>query len=206
MLCFLANRFFETSEKPNGSRKIDILKFELRRAIKAISPDTLFSIVYFDHEVMVWKEDLVKATKENKDDALKMVDGLEPRGATNIFDSLEKAFSLQASKKEGGAGPGKVSPGGGTSAASGGVLSGADTIYLLTDGLPNVGQVTDPNLIKEKIKEMNKTAKIKINTIWAAIKAGEKPVSGGNADEENAKGEALLKGLAEESGGTFVKR
>ena len=61
-----------------------------------------------------------------------------------------------------------------------------DTIFLLSDGEPSVGDVIDPQLIREVVAERNETRGVVINTI--AI----------GADLE------VLEWLAEDSGGTHV--
>ena len=40
-----------------------------------------------------------------------------------------------------------------------------DTIFLLSDGEPSVGDLSDPQLIRDDIAEMNATRNVVINTI-----------------------------------------
>ena len=64
-----------------------------------------------------------------------------------------------------------------------------DTIFFMTDGRPTSGKVRDPKEILKEVLEWNKVARIRIHTVGV-----------GDHDEE------LLKGLADETGGTYVKR
>ena len=59
------------------------------------------------------------------------------RGATNVFDALDKAFALED----------------------------VDTIYLLSDGQPAGGKIDDPLLLRQEIQAWNATRRIPIHTI-----------------------------------------
>ena len=61
-----------------------------------------------------------------------------------------------------------------------------DTIFILSDGEPSVGDIIDPQLIREAIAERNATRNVVINTIAFG------------ADLQ------VLEWLAEDSGGTHV--
>ncbi len=165
-----------------GDRKIDVAKYELRNAIKGLKPDVKFNVIFFSHEYMVWLESgLELATDAGKRKALDFVAKCEPEGQTNIFDPMERAFLIQDVGKDA-----KKAPD--TEMAS--FKNGVDTIYLMSDGMPNNGRITEPNAIVSKIKEMNRTRKITIHTIAV-----------GEAIRED-----FMKALAEQNGGTFVHR
>jgi len=70
----------------------------------------------------------------------------------------------------------------------------ADTVFLLSDGLPNTGQIPEPDGIIAKLKEMNKTRKVTINTIG---------VFASNSSEAEGGGR-LLKQIADDSGGVYT--
>ncbi|MBI3267699.1 MAG: VWA domain-containing protein [Planctomycetes bacterium] len=67
---------------------------------------------------------------------------------------------------------------------------GVDTIFFLTDGQPTAGKSKDPKEIADEVKKWNAVRKIRIHAIGIGRDA---------ADE-------ILRRLAEESGGTYVKR
>lgn len=164
-----------------GDRKIDVARYELKRAIQGLSEDTKFNVIFYSHDYQIWVEDALEfATPANKKKAIEFVEKLEPEGQTNIFDPTEKAFLLQDLKDP------KAKKGDDLGAFKGGV----DTIYLMSDGLPNRGRITDGNGICEKIKEMNRDRKLVIHTI--AVGKGSDP--------------KFMERLAKENGGKFVHR
>ena len=70
--------------------------------------DAVFGIVVYSESYKAWEEDLVAANARGKKKAHAFVDGIEGNGTTNISDSLDRALD-----------------------------SGADTIFLLSDGAPS---------------------------------------------------------------------
>jgi HEAT repeat protein len=180
-----------------GDRKIDVARYELERAIMGLPEDAQFTVIVYNHEYQMWSEKgLKKANAKNKKAAIAWFKGFEPEGATNVYDPTERAFNL--------AGIGMDDKNYDVS---------VDTIFLLSDGLPNNGQITDPGEIRAKIKDMNKLRKIVINTIGVFISAGGQPAGAGGAGaapppaaDQVKQGEELMKGIADENNGTFVKR
>jgi hypothetical protein len=165
-----------------GDRKIDVAKYELRNAIKGLKPDVKFNVIFFSHEYMIWLETgLELANDANKRKALDFVAKCEPEGQTNIFDPMEKAFLIQDTSKD-------AKKAG--DAEQGLFKNGVDTIYLMSDGMPNNGRITEPGAIIAKISEMNKSRKIIIHTIAVGEQIRED----------------FMKPLAEKNGGTFVHR
>lgn len=175
-----------SQEKPEGDLKIDIAKFELLKAIKALPDGAMINIIIFDHTLEAYNDTMVKLDKSSREKLNAYVKALQPLGATNIFDPMEKAMGMQAG--------GKKKPDGKQSTTTKIDDGSADTIFLLTDGKPNNGQITDPAAIRDKIKELNQFKKITINAI---------AVTGTDFTEADAE---FLKAMAEENFGTFVKR
>ena len=108
--------------------------------------------------------------------AIAWIEALDPEGSTDPWQALTKAMEFCA---EPGA-EGKPRK------------DGADTIYLMTDGIPfPPGKVVAPNEICERLKEWNKLRKIVVNTVYVSAPA----------DKDYAAGTAFVKRLAEENGG-----
>ena len=124
-------------------------------------------------------------TFKTKADAIAWVKSLQPHGATNIFDSLETAFSYAGAKPS--RSPEEARPGRGVQTDL--AKEGIDTIYLLSDGIANRGKVQLTDDILKKIREMNMVRKVALHTIAV----------GSDADE------ALMESLAKENGGNYVK-
>jgi Mg-chelatase subunit ChlD len=172
----------EPSDRPEGTRKIDVAKFELRRVIRTIPEDTLFTIVSFSEGMQAWKETLVVASKRNKEDALAWVHALEATGGTNTYGALQAAFEVKGppddKRRE----------------------QGADTIFFMTDGRPSVGEVTEPDEILSRVADWNRTRKVKINTVAVGLDTLPQSPGGGGVDPE------FLRRLAEMTGGFHVWR
>jgi len=160
-------------DKGGDSRKvtkIEVAKKELIRCIKKLEREVKFNIIFYNQAFSAWQRaddgsgsKIIPATPRNKREAVKFVMAFSPSGRTNIFDSLEFAMKDKA----------------------------ADTIYLLSDGMPNEGRIRGTEGIIVEITDMNKTRKPKasINTIGFGLRA---------------EGKSFLKRLAEQNGGTFL--
>jgi hypothetical protein len=172
--------------KKNGDRKIDIARWQLKKAIAQLAEGAEFNVIFFSHEVVSLSDKMLKFSPATRKQAFEWIDKLEPYGGTNPFDAVERALAYTA----GGMSGEKLQK------------SGVDTICLVTDGLPTAGQVSSPKEIVDRIRTLNKTRKVKIHTI------GVFSVSKGAAAEKELKereeGLKFLKQIAEESGGKFT--
>ncbi len=180
-------------------RKIDVAKFELEKAVRGLPEDAEFNVIFYAGGAQIWRQGaLLPATKANQEAAIAFIRDVEPKGNTNIYDPLKAALDLQGSVPGGkkGAGAAPAPPAGKpgmTSAQPAPVFGGADTVYLLSDGIPTAGSIKKPEKILEKIGEDNKVFKVTIHVIGIGMKQGK---AGGD----------FLKKLAESTGGTFVER
>ncbi len=169
----LSGKHSNALQSVKGGRKIDVAKRELIKAIVGLDKRARFTIIWYNEAVMPWKSKMMHATDQIKDQAIKEIKKLEPKGATNIFDSVERAFGL--------AGLGMVGKD---------YMSGADTVFLLSDGSPNQGRITAPDEIVKAVAKMNATRKITIHTIGIG--------TGHNSN--------FMRQLAEQNGGEYVSR
>ena len=142
-----------------GKPRIEVAKEELSKAIEALEENALFNILPFSAGVETWIPEGVEASKEStREEALEYVSRLGPFGGTNLFGGLEAAFEDQD----------------------------VDTIFVLSDGEPSVGDIIDPQLIREAVEEMNGTRNVVIHAVSVGL------------DLE------ILRWLAEDTGGTYV--
>lgn len=88
-------------------KKVEEAKREVAGAIKGLTDDQSFGLVYFEDTPHLWKEALVPATEDVRDEAAKFVKKVEGGGGTGIKQAVELAFTL-----------------------------GPETIVLVTDGEP----------------------------------------------------------------------
>ncbi len=149
-----------------GNRKIDVCRYELKKVIVALPKDAEFAILFYNRDVRRFPgSGLARANAGNVKKALKFIDAVEPLGATNIFDSLEDAM-----------GPNWKSQ--------------VDTIFLLSDGVPNAGRFTHPDDITREIKRRNRESRVQINTVFVGT--------------DRAKD--IMAELAKDNDGVFVDR
>lgn len=170
--------------------KIETLKRELWDSIQSLSSSTsydkkpgYFTIISFDTAFTVWKDELVEANERNLRDAKRFIDGLNASGRTNIYDPMVQALSMAhgISKRVR-----KVDLE--TYAETYEEENKGDTIFLMSDGSPNEGSITDPAAIVEELTRQNRLVGAVINTI-------------------NIQGNAQLMGeLARRNGGESVSR
>ncbi|HVS12131.1 MAG TPA: HEAT repeat domain-containing protein [Planctomycetota bacterium] len=143
-----------------GEPRIDIAKRELANTVDALHQDSLFNLIIFSSDVERWIDGgIAQSAKATKDEAKAWVAKLGANGGTNLYGAMQEAFRDPD----------------------------VDTIYVLSDGEPSVGLVTDPYQIREEVLRWNEHRGIVIHTIAV----------GGTLQ--------ILEWLAEDSGGTTVK-
>ncbi len=162
--------------EPKGAAKIDVAKWQLHRAIAALPPDATFDVIVFSESYHAWQPSMAEATPKAREKAHEFVDAIVANGTTNIADSLDRAFEL--------AGATPLLLRGKAPRAS----LAADTIYLLTDGDPNRGRVTDLAALLEDVVLRARSARIVVH----AIGIGE------------VSGSSFLGALAKRTGGQYV--
>lgn len=143
-----------------GEPRIDVAKRELTRCIDALEQNSLFNLVVFSSGVDKWlPEGIADSKGVNREEAKAYVAKLGANGGTNLYGSLQAAFEDKD----------------------------VDTIFVLSDGEPSVGDVTDPGTIREHVREWNQDRHVEIHSIAV----------GGTFE--------ILRWLAEDSGGTHVE-
>lgn len=143
-----------------GETRIERAKAELSKAIQALPTGTRFNLVTFSGGVGMWSEDRLDEMGEpDREDALEWVSRLGALGGTNLYGGLLEAMSDPS----------------------------VDTLVVLSDGEPSVGDLIDPGAIREDIAARNAERNIRIHTI----------ALGGNLE--------ILEWLAADSGGNSVQ-
>jgi hypothetical protein len=117
-------------------------------------------MIIFSSGVDKWLANGIAETKgASREEAKAYVDKLGAGGGTNLYGAVQEAFNDKD----------------------------VDTIFILSDGEPSVGDVIDPGAIRERVREWNEHRHIVINSIAV----------GGTFE--------VLRWLAEDSGGTHVE-
>ena len=143
-----------------GQSRIDIAKTELEKCVLGLDPSAFFNVITFSSGVERWIDGaLAAASQKNRDEAKAYIEKIGANGGTNLYGAVKEAFTDKD----------------------------VDTIFILSDGEPSVGEETDPVVIREHVKAWNEHRGIVINTIQIA---GQFQV---------------LDWLADDSGGTHLK-
>lgn len=181
--------------KKTGDRKIDIARWQLKKALAMLPDGTEFNLIFYNHQWTSMAETMVKLNPTTRKQATEFIDSLDPAGRTNIYDPLERGLMFAPGGMAGEKAP-KAAPGPGKTVATGdrSEKGYADTVFLLSDGLPNTGQIPDPDGIIAKVKELNRTRKVTVNTIGVFAANGRESEGGGR----------LMKQLADDSGGIYT--
>jgi Mg-chelatase subunit ChlD len=125
------------SRANKGPTRMEAAKRELVACFDALEAGTHFNIVTFSQGATSWKKEAVEATEQSFADAQEYVAELGALGGTNLYGGLELAFEDPE----------------------------VDTIILLSDGEPSVGELTDPLAIREAVQGWLAQRKVVIHTV-----------------------------------------
>lgn len=182
----------ESALPPLGEEpsKFDVAKYELKKALLKLKDGTRFNIVFFHGKVWAFQPDqmavLDKATRAR---AFEFMDKVEMAGGTDIHGALRKAFEIAGVLNPAGPAKGRFE---------------ADTVFILSDGIPYIsegqaalGGTKEVKEILKRVRAWNERAKLVIN----AIGIYAKPTTPGKPDA----GEKMMVGVSGENGGTYVE-
>lgn len=178
-----APRAGDTAAGEAGVRtRLDVAREECWNAVKDMAPDTYFNVIVFSSGVDTWKPDLVPATPSNKGALRNYLERLKSDGSTNLWGGLSTGMKMR------------------TAASNSSYREPVDEIFLLSDGYPSSGEITDAYQIVERVEDQNRHAGIRINTVF--IGAEPSPLD----QFAQPGGGALMRELAERNKGAFVER
>lgn len=144
-----------------GITRLKLAQEALVQALGKSPKSSYVNVLFFENKIHPYAKRMASLRSQKETDRLvDFVRAQKPLGGTNIYDTLERA--LQDKR--------------------------VDTIFLLSDGDPTEGEITDPAEIAEEILRLNRARRVTIHTI--AI-GGDSP---------------LLRRLARETGGEYVVR
>ncbi len=141
-LLFVIDRSGSMNEAASGTRRIDLAKRELVTALQGLDERCQFGILVFDSDVRHWKEDLVLASDSNKRNAIRFVERLSAGSRTNTYGALRRALEFDDQ---------------------------LEAIFLLTDGQPTIGMLTNPTAILIDILRRNEYKHITLNSVAIAV-------------------------------------
>jgi len=159
---FLVDASGSMSAKIGTDRKrtrFDEVRTQLHNAVAKLPEDQLFNICFYSSGVNPMWPELRMAKGDERQQVLDRIKASNfTQGSTNIFDSLERSF-----------GDAQI-----------------DTIYLLSDGEPSAGRITDTTQIADLVRRWNYGRQVVIHCV---------------AVGENSR---FMERLARESGGEYV--
>ena len=123
--------------RQKGEQKIDALRRELSRIVEKLPEDTWINIVPFHAKAVPWKKELYQLKGKRRDEALEFIKTFPLALKTNVYDALE--FALRDRHVE--------------------------AIYVLSDGRPIGGKITDPEDIVRDVTARNRVRGMKIHCI-----------------------------------------
>ena len=127
----------DEEEEISGPTRMEVAKEELSNAIRRLEEGTLFNIIFFETQVRAWRKKMVKMNKANRQQALRFISEQYALGSTALYPALRMAFGDPL----------------------------IDTIYLLSDGAPTEGEITDIAEIRAEVRRWNSARHVKIHGI-----------------------------------------
>lgn len=124
--------------------KLEVARQELIGAVHLLAPTAQFNVIFFNHAVLPWQPRIQTADARTKKMLEERVKEQIAVGGTNLSDSLELGFEMAV-----GAGP----------------RPALDTVFFMTDGKPTAGRFQDPQAILERVRELNRRARLRIHAI-----------------------------------------
>jgi len=138
-----------------GETRLEFAKREMIAAIERLEKGTFFNLVTFSNDSNLWTPSgMALSTPENIASAVGYAQKMRAGGGTNLFGALRAAFADPE----------------------------VDTIFVLSDGEPSIGQITDPWGIRKEVANWNEDRGVVINAIsvggkfrileWLALDSG----------------------------------
>lgn len=134
--------------------KFTYVQDELERLLQALPETTQVNVLFFSDGVEAFRTaeggrpELIELTPRGKNDIVRYVRNIAPKGGTNLYAALDRALDIA-----------------GRGLKDSAYDSAFDTIYLLSDGKPTAGPVVDEQEILKRVAEANILGRVKINAI-----------------------------------------
>ena len=137
-----------------GKSKLDAARFQLKKILLRLPPKTRFNILFYNESTRLFSDDMAILDERTRKRAFEFVDAIQPSGGTDLHMALGTALAYARDSE--------------------GILrrDGADTLYLLSDGLPNSGQVTRSERILNRLWTQNIINRMEIHTVYTGKDRG----------------------------------
>ena len=166
-----------------GEQKIEVAKRELLKVCGQLTADSQFNCVVFSNGAEMWQKRMVEADERAKKRFEKFVEDMRADGGTNLWEALSQGLVWK-------------------SAAYGERYeSEYDEVFVLSDGLPSLGEIRNPREIVRLVSETNRFAQVRINTIYIP---GPKESEDRQAQAVGMSGTEFMRLLAEHNHGRSI--
>jgi Mg-chelatase subunit ChlD len=166
----------DRSGSMQADQKILVLKDELLQAIDGMPAAARFNLIPFADRPDAWMKRLVPADAHHRNEAKARIYHLGAVGGTDLYGAVMTALADPD----------------------------ADTIFVVSDGMPSAGEERDPWQILRRVRKINRSKRIAIHTVFvSATEAFTPPLPGQPA---SMTGSRFLTELATQNGGGFVWR
>ena len=152
------------------STRLGAAKVELIRAIEGLPEDAHFNVIAFESRIDPLFNEMQPANSRVRSRVRDRVARLHASGGTNIWGALKSALDLRELSW------------GDTE------LPEVDEVFLLSDGAPSAGELTNANDIEAAVREANRLKGVRIHTIYLG-----------------ASDSGFMQRLADENGGRYVR-
>jgi len=133
---------------------------ETREVAAKLGKDARINVIFFETAIHPWKRKLVPLNRGTRKDLHGFLDSKTASGGTNLFDALEMAL----------------------------LTSEVDTIFVLSDGMPEAGRFVLKQDILREVGKINRTRRVAIHCIAVGHDSG------------------ILKDLAARNDGIYLER
>jgi HEAT repeat protein len=117
--------------------RMALAKEQLTEVVRSMPEGTLFNVIFFEETVKALSRKTLVMNKSNRAKALRFVRDQYAIGSTALYPALELAFADPL----------------------------VDTVYLLSDGAPTVGEITDIEEIRAQVARWNSARHVKVHGI-----------------------------------------
>jgi len=117
--------------------RMQVAKEQLTEVLRKLPDGDLFNVIFFESEIRPLNKKLIEMKKSTRAKALRFVRDQYSLGATALYPAIQLAFEDPL----------------------------VDTIYLLSDGAPTVGELTDIEEIRAEVARWNSARHVKIHGI-----------------------------------------
>lgn len=139
--------------------RMDVAKEELTEVLRRLPDGTMFNVIFFESQVRALEKELVVMKPAARQKALRFVREQYSLGGTALYPALELAFADTL----------------------------VDTVYLLSDGAPTEGAITDIEEIRAEVARWNATRHVRVHGVAMG------------------QDSTLLRWLCEDTGGRYVR-